>query len=174
LKKEVFLFEQKLESSKSNINSLLGDDYIRFQNYNLPIDKQLNIYSEQDTISFADLVEKYKELLIFRYSEVNCMACVEKEIVNLRDFIDRNDIKLVVIASYTNDRDLFLFKRVNKIPKYIIYNIKEGALNLPVENINLPYYFILDSNYKANNLFVPDKNFPERSLKYLNSVVKKY
>ena len=174
LKKTEFTIGQKLESAKSNVHSLLGNEYIRFQNYGLSIDKGLNLKSEEDTTSFVELVEKYNKLLIFRYSELNCMACVEKEIIYLIDFVERYNTKLVILSSYTNERDLYLFKRINRISDYIVYNIEEGVLKLPVENLNIPYYFVLDSNYRAINLFVPDKNFPERSVKYLNSIAKKY
>lgn len=112
--------------------------------------------------------------LIYRYSEINCNVCIDAQIENIKQILStRKDEDIIFIATYQQDRDLFVFKRIHNL-KIKIYNLKEN-LNLPVEKHNTPYYFIYNGrNNRATNVFIPVKENPEHTIYYLNSLFDKY
>lgn len=110
--------------------------------------------------------------LIFRISEFNCSSCVDSAIVVLNNYYSKFNDKLIILASYSNVRDLYVFKRINRIESPV-YNIKEGEIRLPADKGVSPYFFLLDENLKTNLFHRPLKSNKDRTIRYLNLVMKK-
>lgn len=162
-----------IADEKDQTQSLIINEHIRFINNNLNFKKEKFLFkNETDSISLSALVTKHDKLLVFRYSELNCMVCVDQELLELRKKISENKLKIIIITTYGEMHDLFLFKRTNQLIDVDIYNLKESFVNLPIEKNNIPYYFVLDSSFILKDLFIPNKLFINQSINYLNHIVE--
>lgn len=115
-----------------------------------------------------------KSLLILFYTELGCNVCVDSIIRNMQNVFKRNDSSnIVILASYFEERNYVLFKKLNNI-QYPIYNIKSNKLNLPIEENKVPFLFVIDSTLTANCVFIPEKSMPLRTKNYLEIIKRKY
>jgi len=170
-----YYLNSESEQKSDYILSILENQALTFNNSNLRLNQLTNIYSsEEDSISFEELVKTHKNLLIFRYSELNCMTCVDQEIIHLKNLVKNSSIKILILTTYEDIKDLYLFIRTNNIEDIPIYNLKSPIENLPLESANIPYYFVLNNSFNTTELFIPSKFFEDQSLKYLNSILSKY
>ena len=129
-------------------------------------------YTKSDDLSkensLSELV-KNKPLLIYRYSDVNCVSCYENEIKTLQESFSDLLESAVILCSYQSDRDLRTFRRLNII-KLPLYCISFDAFTWTVEDYGNPYYFVLHPNMKISHIYVPDKRYPELNKQYLEGV----
>lgn len=147
---------------------------------NLEIDSENNLLEpnikllgeNEETVYLGTVCSTPK--LIYRYSEINCDICIDSQIEIIKEKISQwGEENIIFISSYRFNRDLSVFKRINRL-KIKIYNLKE-KLPLPVEQFNTPYYFVFDpQTYRAVNVFIPLKENPSQTLFYLNSIRQKY
>ena len=141
--------ENKLLVHKNHISSMLESE-------GLQLDRNLFLISETfDTLKLKDLV-KSQQILIFRYTELNCDDCVNSQVKNIVELI--NIYKIDQIAFFTNYEEalhLSNFKRLNQL-QIKIYKIKNLGIN--IENLNTPYFFLLNKDCKIEHVYIPDKN----------------
>lgn len=170
---KVYNLELVIEDGEDKYNSLIENDHIRFINNNLFLNKEKHVLkNETDSISLSTLINKFGKILVFRYSELNCMMCVDQELVELRKMIHENKMKIIIITTYGEMHDLFLFKRTNQLVDVDIYNIMEPFTNISIEKNNIPYYFVLDSDFILKDLFIPNKLFAKHSINYLHHIIE--
>nr|WP_319398804.1 hypothetical protein [uncultured Carboxylicivirga sp.] len=62
----------------------------------------------------------------------------------------------------------------NMFGKMPYMSLKEDILGIPMEKINIPYMFILDSTLVVKQFFVPEKSMPELTDTYLNIIKARY
>lgn len=118
-------------------------------------------------MTIDDLCRKGKKF-IFRYSHLNCNVCVDVLIPELKALSENiGEDNLVFIASYLNDRDLHVFKRVNEI-RTPIYNTE--SLPIPLEEENLPYCFVLNEDHSVTHLFIPRKEMLDQTEEYFTMI----
>lgn len=119
---------------------------------------------------YTKLKEPFK--LAFFHSEVNCNSCVESNISFLNDLgdsIGRQNI--IFLTSYKNKRDLSIFKRINQI-KFPVYNV--NSTGLAIEELNEPFFFVINEHLKAECVFVPIKEDSLHLKRYLDLIKRKY
>lgn len=107
-----------------------------------------------------------KPVLLYKYSAFSCDICVNFGIKKLNEFFNDKDITkpIIVISDYPE-----MYK-----PKHEQYiNLGKGKLNMPLEETQLPFYFVL-VNGKVKDVFVPEKALPEFTDIYLALIKKKY
>jgi hypothetical protein len=125
----------------------------------------------KDSINLFKEVETFPKFVFF-HSELNCNSCVEENLVFVNDFCDSiGEEHVLFLASYKNKRDLHIFKRINKIVSPI-YNV--SSLGLPIEELNLPFCFVVNENRKAECVFIPLKEDNSQFKRYLKMIKKKY
>jgi len=114
-----------------------------------------------------------KYILVCRFSKMHCESCVSSSIEKLRVWVDSKRIDNVLfLGNYQNNR---IFKRT--VP---LYGIKEmnvfnsPSLNIPIDELGYPYYFVLDNDMRISNIFVPDKGTPNITYKYLTNIQKRF
>lgn len=132
------------------------------------------VYDISNDICFLkELLDSPK--IILHYSELTCMDCVDQEVKNLKSLNEQiGNENIVILASYYNKRDLFVFKRVNGLVDNLVFNIKENATGMVTDSLNIPVIMVLDSSLVVRESFIPDIDFPERSKKYYNTIINKY
>jgi hypothetical protein len=114
--------------------------------------------------------------LILKISKLNCNTCTSQNIDLLQKFCDKHNFsedKVIIIYQDSNIRDVVLLQRSlkNKIP---IYRIKEtNDLQLDIDKLNIPYFFLLDSNFQPNLIHVTNKQFPEFTEKYFEIIYER-
>lgn len=153
---------------------LINRELNTIRNIGLQINIKQKITDEKgNKISITELLNKSPKI-IFRYSELNCQLCIEEEIKILLKYI--NDIgfdNILFFSTYNSTRDLFLFKRINQLQNFKIYNLKEEKLNIPIDSLNIPYVFLVDSSGNVVMLHIPEKTKPEFSEQFYNVVISR-
>lgn len=124
-------------------------------------------------IKFSKII-KDRNILILRYSELNCSPCVDSSISLLNNWVMKiGQENIVILSSYENQNHLNIFKRINNI-YFPVYNIKEKIDGMQIEELNKPYIFSIDKKKEIHGLFIPEKTMPEMNIVYLNSIYTKY
>lgn len=77
------------------------------------------------------------------------------------------DDKVVVLAQYANIRDYKNFVRINNI-KHSIYQLQDSLCK--ADELSIPYLFVLEDNMTISNFFLPRKEYPQVTEKYLESI----
>jgi len=155
-------------------HSLIRDNFLLLElKYNdSKISEGLNLADEKG--------KKYKikeklstKKLIFRYSELQCNLCVEKQIIYLKKYKDKIGIdNILILADYSNLRNLIIFKRVNSLD-IPVYNLSK-KMSLELEKKDLPYFFVVDNSLIAKDYFIPIKEIKNYTDNYLNTMYIKH
>jgi len=124
--------------------------------------------NKKEEFSLSALIKK-KPLLIYRYAIMECQPCFENELEELSDAFTDLSEAVVILTSYHIMRAFYIFEGENNmdIP---VYYINDDSFNWSVEDLHKPYFFILHSDMKVSNIYIPDKNFPELNKQYLEGV----
>ena len=164
------------DTSMKNI-LLKNEHYARVIGW-LQLPKQISFSPNQklmkengDSITLSNLVGK-KPKLFFKYSELNCNVCVDAQLAFLKTFIKNyGEENLIMISSYKFHKTVYQFKILNNI-RSEIYNI--NFLDPSIDNLNVPYYFILDDTYIPKMMFIPEKTFTEDTEAYFKKIQNMY
>jgi hypothetical protein len=127
-----------------------------------------NLEWKNDTMLISKIM-KTKPLLVFKYANSNCHSCYETYLNELKKIFEDFSSDVAVLCSYQTERDLLIFKQMNKIT-YPMYRIPTDAFNWKAEDYNNPYYFVLHPDMKISHIYIPDKAFPDMNRAYLESV----
>lgn len=172
LKEQLYEYDIKLKYI-----SLKNEHYARMIGW-LQQSNQIHVSPNQklmkengDSIVLSNLVG-VKPKLVFKYSELNCNICVDAQLVFLKKFIENfGEENLIMISSYKFNNNIFRFKVLNKIENEI-FNI--DFMNSSLDNLNAPYYFILDNTFTPKMMFIPEKTFPEDTEAYFKKIQNMY
>lgn len=153
LKSEMFIQELY---TKQNVNEGVV-------NNGLPIILPKDFLAEADGLNLSNS----NPILVYRFSALSCNTCVEFGLNKIKDYFPdyNNNPNLFVIVSgypskYQMDLENFL-------------NIGNTSLGLPLEQTNLPFYFILIDGL-AHQVFIPDNNLFEYTDVYLQEIKRRY
>ena len=147
-----------------------------FMNKRLNRDK-LNDFSVQnengENFKISQLINE--NVIIFRFGELNCESCIFYEIDNLRSLIKQERLKLsdvLLLGRYKTFKHLKIFKTLNNINEFSIYNISGNAVgNLEIEDINFPFYLVLNEDLEIVKSFVPIKGQGERTRSFIEKTI---
>lgn len=109
-------------------------------------------------------------ILIFRFSKFDCDVCIKETIPILKKAFGEQPDRVLLLVDGMSPRDFRIkYKDANIL--FPTYFIKEG-LKLPLENKNIPFFFILDkTRFSASKLFLPNKLYPQQTRAYLKNVL---
>jgi len=135
------------------------------------IDLNAEIRLEDGSIKCIKDISSQTMQLVFRFNEFTCQNCLFEEFRKLDSIsnIIGHD-KIIIMGAYKNDKDLHIVKRLNRV-KLPIYNVKIGDINCPIDNYNVPYIFVIDKNYNANNIFIPLKGNDKQIDEYYRTII---
>lgn len=159
-------------SEEKIISELINEDrFLAFQNEGYTISKKLEIINQNgDKIDFASYMSE-RQYLIFRYSFLNCQPCVDEVLRLLKMSMNEVDSsQILIFSNYQLLNDLKKFRRINKIFDEVY---KVDSLNLPIDKLNIPYFFVLGKNMQVSHIFIPQKESPKTTERYLNMVKNK-
>jgi hypothetical protein len=117
--------------------------------------------------------DNQKQVVICRFSESHCESCVNFSIQLFRRWVDSiGKDNILFLGTYRNNKIFNRTKTVYGIHNLNVYNISK--LNIPVEELGYPYYFVLNSDLTILNVFVPDKSTLVITDNYLEMIYKRY
>src|SRR5699024_1686224 len=109
----------------------------------LHLDIPLINVAAEDTTTIESLVGGTPKL-VFRYSELNCMQCVDQEVANIKSLAQEiGKEHIIIAATYDSIRDLFLFKRINNL-EFPVYKLPDEGFRLPLDQATVPFLFMID------------------------------
>lgn len=171
LKKEIELQSLKSHDLNIRLEQFAGKDRILNSSEFSILNKKMKIINlNGDTIKITDVIKS--NTLVFRYSMTNCGACINQEMENIRNLKYQKRIdtdKIIFLAYYQNLRDQIVSYRSMDL-NIPIYILTENDLGLPIEKKNFPYYFVVDSTLCLRNLFIPERNDAELTMKYVEKI----
>lgn len=140
-------------------------------NYPIP---DLIIWDESNEYYNLSEILTQKDKMAFYFSETHCFDCVKdafNQIKNIPDSITSKNY--FILCNYANARHFqaFLKEYDLKIP---IYNINGQSLNLPIERIESPFFFVVKSDLRSRQPFIPIKEIDNYLAEHLQSMNKKY
>ena len=127
-----------------------------------------DIYDEDGHKVDIEYFRNMSPILIFKFSKINCMDCVVKQIDVIKEFTQFEGVNTIMICDYDNKRELGVFKRTNSI-KNQVYCCKTIFEN----DIKTPFICIFQ-NGVIYNVFFPEEIFPEMTEIYLKEMRMKY
>ncbi|WP_269243371.1 hypothetical protein [Flavobacterium limnophilum] len=170
------LQDKKLKDCKTELATFEQNFIYERENENLELDGNLPLIDiEGNTVLVKNIIKANS--LVLRFSELNCGECINAEInalVNNKNKIKKN---VILIAYYQDRRNLFVFfkdfqnKGLTNIQMYLLPN---EALLIPLDKLNIPYYFCINSNLIMNNFFIPQKDKSTLSKVYLDYTLKSF
>lgn len=101
--------------------------------------------------SFETVVNK--TYLIYRFTESDCIDCMEQQFLYIQELLSNmNFDNIILIGNFPSRHNIEAFKETFGI-EWPVFNYTE-KLNLPIEDLNLPYFFVVNSDMKAYNFRV--------------------
>ena len=168
----VYAEEKQLILEKSNKYSresmLLQNDVISTREGTYFLKPEMMLYSGfGDSVQLSN-IKKSDYMLILRYSTQCCSTCVDDLLSLMKKFVESNtDIDVLLLTTYRIMEDDRTFRHMTQIfPK--VYNV--FTLNLSVEQDIVPYLFLIDGEFRIVDIFIPHKELPQLTERYLDVV----
>jgi hypothetical protein len=157
----------ELNSYKVNFQTNVKNSNLRLDGIDVK-DSLDNVFALKDV--FRD---NQKQILVCRFSELHCESCVNFSIQLFRSWVNKaGKDNMLFLGTYRNNKIFNRTKPIYGINNLNVYNI--SALNIPVEELGYPYYFVLNNDLTILNVFVPDKATPVITNNYLDMIYKQY
>lgn len=134
--------------AKSSSDSVLIDHLLFGMTWEKPFESNLN--------------DSIKNKIILRIPPDACLSCCQDIFLMLKEFDSTYIDNLVIVTSYTNDRDIKMLQY--HISNYKIYNFPELFFSINVEHSKFPYLLIssnkvFKSPFTTNTYFYLTKNY---------------
>jgi hypothetical protein len=143
-------------------------------NENLKISENLKLINIKGDTLLAKKVLK-KGSLILAYSEFNCRKCINAEIKTLTKISKKYFNKINIIVYSKKIKNLkYDIKELHKLGlnKINVYLLTDNKLGIPIDRLNSPYYFYINSELTVSNIFIPEKETPKITKTYLDLTLK--
>jgi len=99
--------------------------------------------TDGQTITLSDL-HKDSYVLIFRFYDLNCGDCVKSTLSIMNRVFNADSSSIVLLASYTRQRDLNVLMRQNRI-KFPVYNVTYSTFQWLTNDEYQDCSFVLNS-----------------------------
>ncbi|MDR2144891.1 MAG: hypothetical protein LBE91_00320 [Tannerella sp.] len=126
--------------------------------------EDMECHHKDSTVFLSELVRS-KPVLVLRFSDVNCAACVE----NLLHQLDNNHSNnVLILCSYQEKKDFEILIH-SIVIKYPIYLTDGKYFQWETELSALPYFFVLRQNLSVSSVFIPDNRFGDITKQYFDA-----
>ena len=133
--------------------------------YYFKLNSNMELENEKGSKMLLSQLSEQKQKLVFKFSYLNCNVCVDSGLVYIKKFAMKyGQNSVLVISSRGTPRTTAHLKSNFKIEN--IFNSEDSSF----EKLDFPYFFILDRNFHAKNIFIPNKYFPELTNEYIETI----
>ncbi len=173
---------EKLNFELKNGRTQISDSFVKlfegltassFRYSGTAVPKNLKVVPEDGIArDLKEVVLKHRKVILFSFSETHCGSCWEAELEKIKKLKQTKNAlydKIIVISKYTNNRHLTILKDLKKID-FEIYNIQGEML---LNDLNMPFYFLLDSDFIYKDFFIPIKELPNLTDQYFEAMSTK-
>lgn len=132
------------------------------KNFNI---RNVRVYDfEYKELVLQELLQN-KQIVILKYSSFNCSDCIEHALSHLQKHENLIGLQnVIVLIEFRNERESLIFKQIESLHPKIFFTYEK--LGLPVEELDLPFVIVTDSSLLPLKVFIPMKEFPERTNQY--------
>ncbi|SHE81871.1 hypothetical protein [Dysgonomonas macrotermitis] len=135
---------------------------------------QLFLLDAASNFFFIDKKLPSQKHLVLYISESNCEDCIRHALDGLRNYTKDIGIQnIIILTNYVNQRHYQAFQRTLDL-QVISYNVNGQKLNLPVEILHKPFFFILDTDLSCRQVFLPAKEIEDYTARYLRDISKQH
>lgn len=119
-------------------------------------------------VKLSDLIAN-KSVLIYHYSELHCSSCYESFLRFLGNNVHDNNLPIIILGSYLSFRhfSVYIKRNVYMLP---IYRVEHNPFQWELDNMNVPYCFVLNPDMTSSYFYIPRDEFPETNKLYLERV----
>lgn len=163
----------QLDRLQRDYRVLLTNQFHQYESEgSILIDFYLREIEVRDSFPVSSVIDD-KNILFLRFKETNCDACVNRFMEFLKGIPNNFPVQnMVILCGYTNVHEYRTFVRKNKL-RIPVFNI-ESISALSVDCQENPYFFVLGSDLRIKNIFIPDVHQTKHLNRYLNFVKNKY
>lgn len=131
--------------------------------------KKLDFWSLSDLE--YDSTANCNDCIFFRYSKLNCKACVDNSFEIINKILKKNDVlkKVRVLVNYNSPRILEAMVEKNNVEDIIFINTNGYSVINDLDEMQIPYFFTVDENYKINSSLIVINELPHRTETYLDT-----
>ena len=111
-------------------------------------------------------------VLMLRIKETSCQTCVFNELSQIKE-LKKKGIECVLLTTYASLGMVKKILRMKGCSDVRFFNASYDCLyDWYVEQLEMPYYFVLHPDKKASDFFVPDKSQPQLTESYFKSITR--
>ena len=154
--------QSQLESKYSQLNEIVRSRFY-VENTIFP-DLGLN-----DSLRISDL---RKGSLFIRISELHCQECIKDLASFINQHFQNNKHLIVFLGQFKSERAMSIYlRRLNLLEvNYFLVNEIDGVV---LEDTLAPYAFLLNSENRIDNLWLPHYSLPNLSNEYILAMSKR-
>lgn len=146
------IVQNSLVFYKTLIDDLFSYQFYEIQSSGKPIQTNIMLEDKNGNLTSLSALIKHRTL-IFRFSESDCVACMKEYFTNVNQLLESLEYDdIILIGNFSTTHNIQLFMEGFQV-KWPVYNFSKN-LNIPIENLELPYFFVVDSNMIAYNFKV--------------------
>ncbi len=161
------------DSIKGNCSNLYNKYLFELKMNNYSIESFSEVINlNNDTIPLVQVLSA-KPTLVFLFSKLTCAPCIKHELTNLKSKESMFGNNILIITDFDNHGDLVMFCKNNEI-NYSMCILNNKDINSLL--FSKPYlsYFILSNNIIMRDFFLVNKDLPELTNNYFETVSDKY
>jgi len=109
--------------------------------------------------------------LFLFFPSTGCDACLRIELQRLQRWVEQSELEIVLLSSFESDRALNFFGQwyQTSLP---YFDVERKVLDLPLVELEQPFYFQIDQPGRYQYLFVPVKEFPDATEAYVERALR--
>lgn len=133
------------------------------------------LFSEkQDSLNTKSLIANQFCVLLF-IPENTCGYCLDAEMGNIGSLHDRFPKEsFKIITKFIYKKEIRNFKVFNNITSFDVLSSGNSDIGIKSSNIQKPFYIIVNNELHITEIFIPNPNMQELTIKFLISVLQKY
>lgn len=125
-----------------------------------------------DGVSMSLKSINYEYPLFFKFTESSCVSCTKQKFIQILDAIKSEPIdNLILLGEFESLRRIRLFSQMYELEHELYF--LPTPLNLPIDDIDEPYFFELDDCLSATNVQIATTESLDLVKSYLRAVISK-
>lgn len=164
----------KLRNEIKRVNTELSlyDRYMITSNNKFEVDNISILNEKEEKLKIKSLLVN-RDLLIYRFSYLNCDICIENELNNISKIVkDNPSFPIIILAKFKRISDFHIFIKANKSRIKCPIYMYEGDFNITYDkSMYHPYYFSLDTTLVGKNIFIPEKGLNKFTHKFFQKMI---
>lgn len=165
-------------NNRYNISSGMDDTemYVMLRNMEVNANTQWQGFPDDEKLqndSLSLFIENLRTpTLMLRIKETSCQSCIFNELDRVKDLIE-NGINCIILTTYSNPSIARKILRTKGCKNVTFFNVPYDCVyGWYVEQLEVPYYFVLHPDKRASDFFIPEKSKNDITDSYIKSIAR--